>query len=170
MSGARAYSTIDTVLTYGTTANNQTQLTRIKSIPQLGGEPEQIETTDLEDHVQSFVPGVQSVDSSQFVCNYTPEGYTALKSTSNTHGIYRLFFQNHSVFEWEGQHDVYFNGAGVNEALEMTVTVTPATEPELLDPMPARPTSFAAGFGAEAIIATKVVAAGEPPPEEAKKK
>ena len=163
MSGARAYSTIDTVLTYGTTRANQEQLTRIKSIPQLGGEPEQIETTDLEDHVQSFVPGVQSVDSSQFVCNYTPEGYAALKATANVHGVYRLFFQEHSVFEWEGQHDVYFNGAGVNEALEMTVTVTPATEPIMLVPMPPRPAGMMAGFNAEAIIATKAVAAGEPP-------
>jgi hypothetical protein len=146
MSGARAYSTIDTVLTFGTTRQNQAQLTRIKSIPQLGGEPEQIETTDLEDRVQTFVPGVQSVDTSTFICNYTPEGYTALKASSNTPGVYRLFFAEHSAFEWEGQHDVFFNGGGVNEALEMTVTVTPSTEPVFLTPIPARPVGLIAGL------------------------
>ena len=169
MSGARAYSTINTVLTYGTTRMNQTQLTRIKSFPQLGGEPDQIETTDLEDRAQTFVPGVQSVDSNQFTCNYTPEGFQALLDTSNKPGVYRLFFQDHSCFEWEGEHNVYFNGGGVGEPLEMTLTVTPSTEPIPLTSIPSRPQTFAAGFGAQAIIATADVAAGEPP-EEVKKK
>lgn len=56
-------STINTVLKAGATASALTQLCKIKSYPQLGGERETIETTDLEDNAQTFVPGVQSVSA-----------------------------------------------------------------------------------------------------------
>ena len=62
-------STINTVLKAGTTASALTQLCKIKSYPQLGGEPESIETTDMEDKMQTFTPGVQSMSAMQFTAN-----------------------------------------------------------------------------------------------------
>lgn len=52
---AKAYSTIYTVLKFGTEASSLTQLCKIKSYPDLGGAPDTIETTDLEDTTQTFV-------------------------------------------------------------------------------------------------------------------
>lgn len=58
MATPKAYSTINTVLKTSTTSSGTyTQLCKIKSYPDLGGTPEQIETTDLEDTFQTFVPG-----------------------------------------------------------------------------------------------------------------
>lgn len=54
---AKAYSTIHTVLKFGTTSSSLTQLCKIKSYPDLGGAPDTIESTDLEDTSQTFVPG-----------------------------------------------------------------------------------------------------------------
>lgn len=51
----KAISTIGTILKFGTSAGSLTQLCKIKSFPQLGGEREQIEITDLEDEMQTFV-------------------------------------------------------------------------------------------------------------------
>lgn len=51
----KAISTIGTVLKFGTTANALTELCKIKTFPQLGGEREQIESTDLTDQAQTFV-------------------------------------------------------------------------------------------------------------------
>lgn len=68
MAGGR--STINTVLKSGTTTSELTKLCKIKTYPQLGGSPEKIETTDLEDIMQTFVEGVQSVDDMQFTVNY----------------------------------------------------------------------------------------------------
>ena len=62
---AKAVSTIGTVLKFGTEAASLTQLCKIKGYPALGGEPEQIETTDLEDKQQTYVPGVQAM----ILCN-----------------------------------------------------------------------------------------------------
>ena len=52
-------STIKTVLKsreHGTTGT-YAKLCNIKSYPQLGGAPENLETTDLEDTAQTFCPG-----------------------------------------------------------------------------------------------------------------
>jgi hypothetical protein len=53
----KAYSTIDTVLKAGSSAANVAQLCKIKSYPDLGAAPDNLETTDLEDTAQTFVPG-----------------------------------------------------------------------------------------------------------------
>ena len=45
----KAVSTIGTVLKAGTDKSSLAQLCKIKSYPDLGGAPEQLETTDLED-------------------------------------------------------------------------------------------------------------------------
>ena len=67
-----------------------TQLCKIKSYPQLGGERETIETTDMEDNAQTFVPGVQSVSAMQFTCNYDKAKYASIKETANTDQIMNL--------------------------------------------------------------------------------
>ena len=139
-----AHNTINTILRRGAAANNMSQLARIKSTPQLGGEPEQIEATDLQDRQQTFVPGVESVDSFTFVCNYTPESYDAVKATAGIPGFYQLIFAQHSAFQWQGEHNVYVNGTEVNGLIEMTITVTPSTEVTKMTTVPA--TGLAAGF------------------------
>ena len=52
---AKAHNTIGTTLKFGTTANQLTELCKIKTTPQLNGEREQIESTDLTDTAQTFV-------------------------------------------------------------------------------------------------------------------
>lgn len=124
-------STINTVLKAGATASALKQLCRIKSYPQLGGEPEQIETTDLEDTMQTFVPGVQSVEAMQFTANYDKEQYSKVKESAGKEQVYELNFGpsgQHGQFSWKGQHNVFVNEGEVNGAREMTITITPSTE------------------------------------------
>ena len=52
---AKAISTIGTILKFGTSQASLSQLCKIKTFPQLGGEREQIEITDMEDEMQTFV-------------------------------------------------------------------------------------------------------------------
>lgn len=131
MATPKAYSTIDTVLKAGSTAANVTQLCKIKSYPDLGGAPDNLETTDLEDIMQTFVPGVQSLDQMEFTANYTPEGYAAVKATANTEQYYELDMGTNGaqgIFTWTGQHDVFVNGGDVNSVREMTIVVTPSSK------------------------------------------
>ena len=129
---AKAYSTINTTLFFGVEVTNLAKLTKIKSYPDLGGSPDLIETTDLEDTQQAFVPGVISLDSMEFTANFTPDAYDAVYTQANTEGTYELRFGNvsdadYAAFTWEGQHVVYVNGGDVNGVREMTIVVTPST-------------------------------------------
>lgn len=129
---AKAYSTINTTLYYGAESTNMAKLCKIKGYPDLGGSPDLIETTDLEDTQQTFVPGVISLDSMEFTSNYTPTDYDNVYSKANTPGFYKLCFGNdgdegYSEFTWEGQHVCYVNGGDVNGVREFTTVITPST-------------------------------------------
>ena len=127
---AKAYSTINTVLKFGTEAASLTQLCKIKSYPDLGGAPDTIETTDLEDTAQTFVAGVQAIDQMEFTANFTPDAFTSLKTNEGKDGYFELDFgQNGSEgkFTWQGSYSAYVNGGDVNAVRECTIVVTPST-------------------------------------------
>jgi hypothetical protein len=125
---AKAHNTIGTILKFGTSANSLSELCKIKTFPQLNGEREQIESTDLTDTSQTFVPGVQSVESMQFSANFTLAAYQSLKTNALTDGFFELDFASAGAkATWEGQYDVYINEAEVNGLLEMTIVCYPST-------------------------------------------
>ena len=128
MAGGR--STINTVLKCGEAKASLAQLCKIKKYPQLGGEPEQLETTDLEDTMQTFVPGVQQVESMQFTANYEKTTYETVKASADKEQYYQLEFGKagaDGTFSWKGQHSVFVNEGEVNGVREMTITITPST-------------------------------------------
>ena len=126
---AKAHNTIGTILKFGTSANSLSELCKIKTFPQLNGEREQIEYTDLTDSAQTFVPGVQSVENMQFTANFTTTAYTSLKTNALTDGYFELDFGGNAGAKatWEGQYDVYVNEGEVNGLIEMTISVYPST-------------------------------------------
>ena len=125
---AKAHNNIGTILKFGTTSNSLSELCKIKSYPQLNGEREQIETTDLTDTSQTFVPGVQSVESMQFNANFTLATYQSLKTSALTDGYFELDFASaRAKATWEGQYDVYIQEGEVNGLVEMTIVVYPST-------------------------------------------
>lgn len=130
-----AISTIGTILKYGDSEDALTKLCRIKSYPDLIGKPDNIETTDLEDKAQTFIPGVKSMDSMDFTANYDLATYTAMAANEGKPGFFQLEFGDNGAdgkFAWEGTYNVSIGGGDVNAAREMTITVTPATEVKLV--------------------------------------
>lgn len=131
---AKAVSTIGTVLEVSSDGTTWEKLCKIKSYPALGGAPEQLETTDLEDEEQTFILGVQSMDSMDFTANYTLESYKAVKAKAMTDLHYRLKMGEDGkdgVATWDGQHSVYVNEGEVNGVREMTISVSASTKIEL---------------------------------------
>ena len=55
------------------------KLIDIKEFPDLGGTPEMLETTTLTDRMQTYIPGIQSLDAMEFSANYTLTEYKKLK-------------------------------------------------------------------------------------------
>ena len=134
MATPKAYSTINTVLkTSATSSGTYTQLCKIKSYPDLGGAPEQIETTDLEDTFQTFVEGVQSMEAMEFTANYNPTYYDTVVTAIPAAGselYYELDFGQDGAagkFQWSGTHSVRISGGDVNGVREMVITVIPSS-------------------------------------------
>ena len=111
----------------------------IKDFPDLGGAPEMLETTTLSDKMQTYIPGIQSLDALKFAANYTKEDFTKLKALEGKEESYAVWFGgtesggvltptgSDGKFEFKGQLSAFPVGGGVNEVVDMTVTIAPST-------------------------------------------
>lgn len=115
------------------------KLIDIKEFPDLGGAPEMLETTTLSDKMQTYIPGIQSLDSLEFTANYTLEEYKKLKALEGTEKEFAVWFGGteeagvvtptgtDGKFEFKGQLSAYPVGGGVNEVVDMNITIAPST-------------------------------------------
>lgn len=115
------------------------KLIDIKEFPDLGGAPEMLETTTLSDKMQTYIPGIQSLDSLEFTANYTLEEYKKLKAMEGTEFDFAVWFGGTETggvltptggagkFSFKGQLSVYPVGAGTNEVVDMNITIAPST-------------------------------------------
>ena len=111
----------------------------IKEFPDLGGAPEQIETTTLSDKMQTNINGVMSLDALEFTANYTLDDYKKLQALEDTEHEYAVWFGGTEAggvltptgddgkYKFKGQLAVYINGAGTNEVVEMTISIASST-------------------------------------------
>ena len=116
-----------------------TKLIDIKEFPDLGGEPEMLETTTLSDKMQTYIAGIQSMEGLSFSANYDMTEYQKLKALEGKKESYAVWFGgtessgtvtpdgSNGKFEFKGQLSVHVVGGGVNEVVDMTVTIAPST-------------------------------------------
>ena len=102
------------------------KLIDIKDFPDLGGAPEMLETTTLSDKMQTYIPGIQSLDSLEFTANYTHDEYKKLKAMEGSENEFAVWFGG--KFKFKGALSVHANGGGTNEVVEMTITIAPSSE------------------------------------------
>lgn len=127
----KAYATIGTMLEYSEDGTTWQQLCRIQTFPELGGTPEQIETTDLEDEVQTFVLGVQQLDTMEFEANYSPAVYTTVDELAMEDLHYRIKLGKAGALGtviWQGQHSVRISSGEVNGKIGMVVACSASTK------------------------------------------
>lgn len=115
------------------------KLIDIKSFPDLGGAPENLETTTLSNSMQTYIPGVQSLDALEFEANYTKEDFDSLKALEGVEHEYAVWMGatdegnvltptgSEGKFEFKGQLSVYVTGGGVNEVVGMNISIAPST-------------------------------------------
>lgn len=115
------------------------KLLDIKDFPDLGGAPEMLETTTLSDKMQTYIPGIQSLDALEFTANYTKSDYEKLKALEGEEHEFAVWFGgtesagvltptgSDGKFEFKGQLSAFPVGGGVNEVVDMTTTIAPST-------------------------------------------
>lgn len=115
------------------------KLVDIKEFPDLGGEPEMLETTTLSDNMQTYIAGIQSLDGLTFTANYDMEDFQTLKALEGKENDYAVWFGgtgdagsltpngSNGKFSFKGQLSVFPVGGGVNEVVDMSITIAPST-------------------------------------------
>lgn len=123
----------------GDTGDTWSKLVDIKEFPDLGGEPEMLETTTLSDNMQTYIAGIQSLDGLSFSANYDMATFKTLKALEGKKASYAVWFGGTEVsdtvtpdgsngkFSFDGELSVYPVGGGVNEVVGMTITIAPST-------------------------------------------
>lgn len=123
----------------GDSGSTYEKLIDIKEFPDLGGAPEMLETTTLSDNMQTYIPGIQSLDALEFTANYTKADFTKLKALEGQKIELAVWFGgtgegasltptgSDGKFEFTGQLSVFPVGGGVNEVVDMTITIAPST-------------------------------------------
>lgn len=134
-----AISTYRVFLMHKSSGSSYEKLLDIKSFPDLGGAPEMLETTTLSDNMQTYIAGIQSLDSLEFEANYTKEDYKTLKALFDKTEHYAVWFGgtgdgsalsptgSDGKFKFDGQLSAYPVGGGVNEVVNMNITIAPST-------------------------------------------
>ena len=119
-----------TLMHKASTGDTYTKLIDIKDFPDLGGAPEMLETTTLSDNMQTYIPGIQSLDALEFTANYTLTDYKKIKDMEGTDTAFAVWFGadgKDGKFEFNGQISAFPVGGGVNEVVGMTISVAPST-------------------------------------------
>lgn len=123
----------------GTSGTTYEKLIDIKEFPDLGGDPEMLETTTLSDKMQTFIAGIQSLDAMSFTANYTLADYQKLVALEGKTEDYAVWFGGtesggtltpsgtDGKFEFSGQLTAYPTGGGVNEVVSMNISIAPST-------------------------------------------
>ena len=140
MSAVKGISTYQTYLMYRTSTNGSyTNLIDITSFPDLIPSKERIDVTSLSDYMRVYINGIGDTADQTYGANYTPENYTKVAALEGHQYDYALWFGASGAagsevpdghlgkFEWTGDISVGVNGGGVNEAVGMTITVTPSS-------------------------------------------
>ena len=111
------------------TAEGQyTKFADIKDFPDLWGEPNMLETTTLSDGSQTFIPGIKQMESLAFTLNWDKALATTIKGMEGKESYWKVVFSDGAEFSFAGQPSLGVAGKGVDEVLEMTLTIVPSTE------------------------------------------
>ena len=125
-----AISTYGIALMYKAEGDTYSKLIDIKDFPDLGGAPEMIETTTLSDNMQTYIPGIQSLDALEFTANYTLNDFKKIKAMEGKDTEFAVWFGAEGAdgkFEFNGQISAFPVGGGVNEVVGMTISIAPST-------------------------------------------
>ena len=120
------------------TGETWAKLIDVKDIPDLGAAPEPIETTTLSDFARTYIPGIENTEQKTFTANYDAATFETIAALKGSEVDVAIWFggtedaSTHVVtptgtngkFTGKGYIDVFVAGAGVNEVINMTITLT----------------------------------------------
>lgn len=131
-----AQSTYNTLLKVKNSAGEFVKLVDIKNFPDLGGDPELLESTTLSNKMQTHISGIQGTSALAFTANYSISDYAKVsKYDDNKDHEFEIWFGSDDansgsdgIFYWTGTLKVWATGNGLNAVREMQISIASATD------------------------------------------
>lgn len=130
--------TKDTELHYKNGGSTFKRVDHLMSVPELGGDPEKVEVTTLQDATRKYIEGVKDPGDLAFQFLYDNDTATSnfrvLKGLEGTTTDFKVVFPDGSEWAFSAQVSVKIDAGGVNEALTFTATMMLQSEFEVTNP------------------------------------
>ncbi|MCL6456917.1 MAG: phage tail protein [Gorillibacterium sp.] len=128
----------DTELHYKSGTSAWARIDHLMSVPDMGGDPEQVEVTTLQDGVKKYISGIKDPGSLDFQFLYDNSTVTSnfriLKGLEGTTHEFKVIFPDTSEWAFSAQASVKMDGAEVNAALTFTVSFMLQSDFEVTNP------------------------------------
>ncbi|MBD9846474.1 phage tail protein [Enterococcus faecalis] len=111
------------------------ELAGLQSVPEIGGDPEQVDVTTLADSTKKYIAGIQDMDSLEFTFLYDQSVFKELKVVQNSgkEADFKITYPDNTTCTFTGGVTVKMGGAEVNGAFQMTLAVTVSSGPDFDD-------------------------------------
>lgn len=128
----------DTKLGMKSTGTTYEDLAGLQAVPEIGGDPEQVDITTLADATKKYIAGIQDMDSLEFTFLYDNAIFKKLKAiqTSGKEVDFQITYPDGSTCTFKGGITVKMGGAEVNGAFQFTLAVTVSSGPDFTDAKP----------------------------------
>lgn len=125
----------NTKLGMKTTGSTFKDLEGLQSVPEIGGDPEQVDVTTLVDATKKYIAGIQDMDSLEFTFLYDNTVFKELKAvqTSGKEADFKITYPDGSTCTFKGGVTVKMGGAEINGAFQFTLAVTVSSGPDFTD-------------------------------------
>lgn len=136
---AQGLLTKDVELHYDNNGNFE-RIDYLMEVPELGGEPEQVEVTTLQDGTRKYIPGIKDPGDLEF--NFLYDNETSGSNFRIAQGLaeagdpvdFKVVFPDGTEWAFSGIPNVRINSGGVNEALTFTMSIMLQSEFEITHP------------------------------------
>jgi len=116
----------DTTISYQASGSTWTEIEYLLEVPELGGEPEQIDVTTLKDASRKYIPGIKDLGDLAFQFLYDNSGatsnYRVLKGLQDTGNAttFKVEYPDGTAHQFDAIVNVRMDSAAVNAALTFT--------------------------------------------------
>ncbi|MFQ7237006.1 MAG: phage tail tube protein [Enterococcus hulanensis] len=109
-----------------------TEIEGLQAVPEIGGDPEQVDVTTLKDANKKYISGIQDMDSLEFTFLYDKTVFTKLKAvqTSGKEAQFELAYPDGAKCTFTGGVTVKMGSGEVNGAYQFTLSVTVSDGPD----------------------------------------
>ncbi len=125
-----------TTLSYKpTTSGAMTAVANVKSVPQVGSDPERVDVTHLGSEKRQYITGLQDVDNFEFAVVYTTAAFTAFQAfaeTATSATEFEIAYPDGLKVQFKGKPSIRISATEVNAAIEYSIVIVVSDGPDIV--------------------------------------